>query len=51
MSYKHITIPEKGEKLTVTNGKPQGSKNPIVGFIEGDGIGPDVWKAVSAVRP
>ena len=35
-----------GEKITVDNqGKPVVPDNPIVPFIEGDGTGPDIWRA------
>lgn len=37
------------DKVTIVNGKAQVSDNPIVLFIEGDGIGPDIWKASQAV--
>ena len=38
----------QGEKITVENGILNVPNNPIVPFIEGDGIGPDIWAA--AVR-
>src|SRR5690554_2522911 len=38
-----------GEKITVTNGVLHVPNNPIIPFIEGDGIGPDIWKAASRV--
>ncbi len=38
-----------GRKITLTKtGKLKVPKNPIIPFIEGDGIGPDIW--ASAVR-
>ncbi|MFQ5936697.1 MAG: isocitrate dehydrogenase (NADP(+)) [Acidiferrobacterales bacterium] len=45
MTYKHIKVPEKGKRISATNGKLKVADNPIVGFIEGDGIGPDISKA------
>ncbi|WP_110927194.1 NADP-dependent isocitrate dehydrogenase [Bacillus massiliglaciei] len=39
----------KGEKITVTNGVLNVPNNPVVPFIEGDGIGPDIWAAASRV--
>lgn len=33
------------EKITMNNGLLQVPANPIIPFIEGDGIGPDIWKA------
>lgn len=38
-----------GEKITVENGKLNVPNNPIIPFIEGDGIGPDIWAAASRV--
>jgi isocitrate dehydrogenase len=37
------------EKVKIVNGKAQTPDNPIVLFIEGDGTGPDIWKASKAV--
>ena len=34
-----------GEKITFENEKINVPANPIIPFIEGDGIGPDIWKA------
>lgn len=34
-----------GDIITVTNGKLNVPDNPIIPFIEGDGIGADVWRA------
>jgi isocitrate dehydrogenase len=45
MAYKHISIPEGGQKITVKNGKLHVPDNPIVGYVEGDGIGPDITAA------
>jgi len=44
-AYRHIKIPTTGEKITVSNGKLHVPEQPIVGFVEGDGIGPDITKA------
>ena len=45
MAYKHIRIPEEGQRITVENGQMKVPDNPILGFVEGDGIGPDITKA------
>lgn len=37
-----ISIPSIGDKITVSNGKLSVPNNPIIPFIEGDGIGVDV---------
>ncbi|MCB9034814.1 MAG: NADP-dependent isocitrate dehydrogenase [Chitinophagales bacterium] len=33
------------EKISMQNGQLQVPNNPIIPFIEGDGIGPDIWSA------
>jgi isocitrate dehydrogenase len=40
-----ITPPKEGKKITIKNGKLSVPDNPIIPYIEGDGIGPDVWNA------
>lgn len=37
------------EKVIIKNAKAQVGDNPIVLFIEGDGTGPDIWKASQRV--
>ncbi|MBI2092822.1 MAG: NADP-dependent isocitrate dehydrogenase, partial [Deltaproteobacteria bacterium] len=48
--YKKLTPPKTGEKIKV---KPDGSlnvpDNPIIAFIEGDGVGADIWRASQPV--
>ena len=39
----------KGNKITVNNGVLNVGNNPIIPFIIGDGIGPDIWRATSRV--
>ncbi|MFL5320781.1 MAG: NADP-dependent isocitrate dehydrogenase [Myxococcaceae bacterium] len=38
-----------GQKITLTNGKLNIPDNPILPFIEGDGTGPDIWRASQMV--
>jgi isocitrate dehydrogenase len=45
MKYKHIKLPQGGKKISTVNGMLQVPDNPIIGYIEGDGIGPDITKA------
>jgi len=40
-----IDIPQKGQKITISNGALNVPSNPIIPFIEGDGIGADIWAA------
>jgi len=42
MSYKKIKIPKKGQKISYKDGKLLVPDNPIIPFIEGDGIGVDI---------
>lgn len=35
----------QGEKIVVNNGVLSVPNNPVIPFIEGDGIGPDIWAA------
>lgn len=48
MSYNKITVPE-GDKLSIHEGKLQVGDRPIIAFIEGDGIGVDIWPAAQKV--
>jgi len=49
MAYQHITIPQSGQKITIKNGKLTVPDDPILGFVEGDGIGPDITAAAMRV--
>jgi len=40
-----LTPPAGGAKITISNGKLTVPDNPIIPFIEGDGTGPDIWRA------
>ena len=33
------------EKIRIANGKLQVPDHPVIPFIEGDGTGPDIWRA------
>jgi isocitrate dehydrogenase len=39
------TAPSTGERITFANDRLQVPDRPIVPFIEGDGTGPDIWRA------
>ena len=43
--YRHIRIPENGEKVRIENGRVVVPEQPIIGYVEGDGIGPDITRA------
>ncbi|MEO1263742.1 MAG: NADP-dependent isocitrate dehydrogenase [Bacteroidota bacterium] len=38
-----------GTKVTISRGKVKVPNDPIIPFIEGDGIGPDIWAAAQRV--
>src|SRR6201991_1926441 len=40
-----ITPPAQGAKISIRDGKLTVPDNPIIPFIEGDGTGPDIWRA------
>ena len=44
MAYQTIQVPP-GEKISISGGKLTVPDRPIVPFIEGDGTGPDIWRA------
>ncbi|HRR14275.1 MAG TPA: NADP-dependent isocitrate dehydrogenase [Thermoanaerobaculia bacterium] len=45
MSEWRFTVPGDGAKITLEGGRLQVPDRPIVPFIEGDGTGPDIWRA------
>jgi len=47
--YQKIQVPGEGEKIVIRDGKLQVPDRPIIPFIEGDGIGPDIWRAAKSV--
>ncbi|MBX3172789.1 MAG: NADP-dependent isocitrate dehydrogenase [Gemmatimonadaceae bacterium] len=44
-TYKHATVPSKGERIEASGGTFKVPDQPIIPFIEGDGTGPDIWRA------
>ena len=45
MSYQHTRLPETGDKIRVAGDRLAVTDQPILGFVEGDGIGPDITRA------
>ena len=44
-TFEHIQVPN-GDKIGLRpGGEIQAPDRPIIGFIEGDGTGPDIWRA------
>jgi isocitrate dehydrogenase len=48
MSYEHLT-PPAGDRITIKDGKLNVPDQPVIPYIEGDGTGPDIWKASQKV--
>jgi isocitrate dehydrogenase len=42
---RHVTPPADGEPITMQGGILQVPSRPIIPYIEGDGTGPDIWRA------
>ena len=47
--YVKLVSPSSGHKISVTNGNLTVPDDPIICFIEGDGTGPDIWRASQKV--
>ena len=45
----HLTPPPNGSPITMQNGQLVVPDNPIIPYIEGDGTGPDIWRATVRV--
>jgi isocitrate dehydrogenase len=43
--YKFAKVPARGEAVRFANGVLSVPDRPIVPFVEGDGTGPDIWRA------
>ena len=48
-SYQHVKAPAEGAKVSLSDGRLQVPDNPVIPFIEGDGIGVDIWAATVRV--
>ena len=48
-AYQYASIPADGQKVTGDTSHPVVPDRPIIPFIEGDGIGPDIWAATRHV--
>ncbi len=47
--FAHLIPPADGDAITLVDGQVQVSDTPIIPFIEGDGTGPDIWRASQLV--
>jgi len=48
-AYKHLHAPAQGDPIVMRNGRLEVPSHPIIPFIEGDGTGPDIWRAAQQV--
>ncbi len=44
-SYRYAKVPAQGKRIGYSDGVVQVPPNPIVSLVEGDGTGPDIWRA------
>ncbi len=49
MAFQHVKMPDSGDIIRVENGRLVVSDQPILGFVEGDGIGVDITPACMKV--
>ncbi len=49
MKFEHLKAPDIGSPITITGGGLNVPDQPIVPFVEGDGTGPDIWRAAVKV--
>jgi isocitrate dehydrogenase len=49
MQWDRLETPTEGHRIEIDNQKLQVPDDPILPFIEGDGIGPDIWRASKLV--
>ena len=47
--YRQLQTPTDGATITFQNGRLDVPARPIIPFIEGDGTGPDIWRASQRV--
>jgi isocitrate dehydrogenase len=48
-TYQSLTPPADGEAITMHDGRLHVPTEPVIPFIEGDGTGPDIWRAAQNV--
>ncbi len=44
-SYRYATRPTDGDAIAFERGVLKVPSNPVIPFVEGDGTGPDIWRA------
>ena len=49
MPSAHYPAPPSGDRVTIEGGKLNVPDKPVIPFVEGDDIGPDIWSATQRV--
>jgi len=49
ITLETLTPPREGEAIRIVDGRLQVPSRPIIPFIEGDGTGPDIWRAARRI--
>ncbi len=49
VTFKKYSPPDKGETITLADGRLEVPDNPIIPYVEGDGIGPDIMSTARHV--
>ncbi|HEX6065571.1 MAG TPA: isocitrate/isopropylmalate family dehydrogenase, partial [Longimicrobiales bacterium] len=47
--YEFARVPAEGDAISFADGEMSVPARPIIPYIEGDGTGPDIWRATSRV--
>jgi isocitrate dehydrogenase len=47
--FEKVEVPKEGHKIEIAGDRLNVPDDPIISFIEGDGIGPDIWAAARRV--
>ncbi len=47
--FTRLKAPQRGERIQISKGQLTVPDQPIIPYIEGDGTGPDIWKASQKV--
>lgn len=49
LTLERLSVPKKGHRIEVKDGRLVVPDDPIIPFIEGDGTGPDIWRATRRI--
>src|SRR5688500_20177093 len=44
-NFNDVKVPADGQRISIQGGKLNVPDRPVLPFIEGDGTGPDIWRA------